>query len=55
MPFEEAWAGRVEAVLVGEHGETPLPFIGLEALVRNKRTGGRPKDLDDLSYLTGDA
>ncbi|GMV06263.1 MAG: hypothetical protein AMXMBFR53_25390 [Gemmatimonadota bacterium] len=53
VAFEEAWAGRVEAALVGEGRETRLPFIGLDALVRNKRAGGRPKDLDDLSYLTG--
>ena len=50
--FEEAWAGRVDAVLVTADGDVPLPFIGLEALVKNKRAAGRPKDLDDLSYLT---
>jgi len=54
VTFEEAWAGRVETLLVGEDGDTPLPFIGLDALVRNKRAGGRPKDLDDLDYLTGE-
>ena len=50
--FDEAWAGRVDAVLVTVDGVVPLPFIGLEALVKNKRAAGRPKDLDDLSYLT---
>jgi len=33
-------------------GDVPIPFIGLEALTKNKRATGRPKDLDDLSYLT---
>ena len=50
--FDEAWAGRGDAVLVTMDGGVPLPFIGLEALVKNKRATGRPKDLDDLSYLT---
>ena len=31
--------------------EVPIPFVGLEALVLNKRAAGRAKDLDDLSYL----
>jgi hypothetical protein len=37
---------------VGPRGEIPIPYIGLNALVKNKRAAGRPKDLDDLSYLT---
>lgn len=52
VSFEEAWPGRVEAVLETEEGEVPVPYIGLEDLVRNKRASGRPKDLDDLDYLT---
>lgn len=52
VDFEEAWTGRVEAVLVTGDAEVPVWFIGLEALVRNKRATGRPKDLDDLRYLT---
>ena len=50
--FAEAWPGRVEAVLVGPEREIPMWFIGVEALVKNKRASGRPKDLDDLVYLT---
>jgi hypothetical protein len=52
VSFDEAWTGRVEAVLVGEGSEVPVTFIGLEALVKNKRASGRPRDLDDLAYLT---
>lgn len=44
--------GRVAAVIVSDRGEIPVSFIGLDALVKNKRASGRPKDLDDLSYLT---
>jgi len=54
VAFEEAWEGRVEAILSLEDGELRVPFIGRDALVKNKRAVGRPKDLDDLSYLTGD-
>lgn len=51
VSFAEAWAGHVEAVIVGEGDEIPIRFIGLDALVKNKRASGRPKDLDDLSFL----
>ena len=52
VSFEEAWPGRVDAVIVSNDGDVPVSFIGLDALVKNKRATGRPKDLDDLSYLT---
>ncbi|MEZ4425633.1 MAG: nucleotidyltransferase [Gemmatimonadota bacterium] len=51
VSFDEAWPDRVEAVIGTEQGDVRLAFIGLEALVKNKRASGRPKDLDDLSYL----
>ena len=51
VSFDEAWDGRVDAVMVGAESETPIPYIGVEALARNKRAVGRPKDLDDLDYL----
>lgn len=53
VSFEEAWEGRVQAVLVGDGVETPFYYIGMEALIKNKRAAGRPKDLDDLDYLSG--
>lgn len=53
VSFDEAWPGRVDAVIETERGHVPLAFIGLDALVKNKRASGRPKDLDDLAYLTG--
>ncbi len=52
VEFAEAWPGRVEVVLVTTDGDVPMSFIGLAALAKNKRATGRPKDLDDLSYLT---
>lgn len=54
VTFEEAWPGRFDAVIQPEKGDVPIAFIGLDALVKNKRASGRPKDLDDLDYLTRD-
>ncbi len=47
VEFEEAWSGRVPAEL---HG-IPVPFIGREALIRNKRATGRAQDKADLEAL----
>ncbi len=52
VTFDEAWPGRVDALIETGKGDVRLAFIGLEALVKNKRASGRPKDLDDLAYLT---
>ena len=45
--FEEAWAGRVSLPLEG----VAVPVIGREALIRNKRALGRPRDLADVAEL----
>ena len=47
MSFAEAWAGRVLLELEGVR----IPFIGKDALIRNKRALGRPRDLADLEAL----
>jgi len=49
VSFDEAWAGHVEAVIVGEGSEIPVRFIGLDALDKSKRASGRPRDLDDTA------
>lgn len=51
VTFEEVWAGRVETELEVGGTRVPVPYIGLEALLKNKRAAGRPKDLDDLPFL----
>jgi len=51
LTFDEAWAQRV----AGRIGDLDVPFIGREALVRNKRALGRPRDLADLEMLGPDA
>jgi hypothetical protein len=47
VEFEEAWPHRIE----GSFGELTCPYIGREALIRNKRALGRPRDLADLELL----
>lgn len=47
VEFDEAWPGRVTHRV----GSLAIPFIGREALIRNKRASGRPKDLADLEAL----
>jgi hypothetical protein len=45
--FEEAWQRRIEDNLFG----VPVPFIGRDDFIRNKRATGRPKDLADVVAL----
>lgn len=49
--FDEAWGSRVTVTLEG----LQVPVIGREALIRNKRALGRPRDLADVAELEGDA
>ncbi len=47
VAFDEAWPDRVTHDVAG----LPIPFLGRELLVRNKRASGRAKDLADLEAL----
>jgi hypothetical protein len=49
VTFDEAWASRVLAEIDGQ----PIPFIGRDALIVNKRASGRLKDLADVQRLEG--
>lgn len=49
VSFSEAWDGRLMARI----GSTERPIIGRDALIRNKRAVGRPRDLDDVEALGG--
>ncbi len=49
VDFAVAWAERVTCRIAG----LEVPFIGRDALVRNKRALGRPRDLADLESLEG--
>lgn len=45
--FATAWTARVEHDLRGRR----VPFLGRDALLRNKRASGRRKDLADIEAL----
>ena len=47
VEIDAAWATRVTHEVDG----IPVPFLGREALVQNKRAAGRLKDLADLEAL----
>ena len=47
VTFEEAWDGHVDHVVDG----TPIPFLGLDEMVRTKKAAGRTKDRLDLELL----
>jgi hypothetical protein len=47
--FEECRQTAVQSEYLGR----TLKFIGLDALLRNKKASGRPKDLIDIQELTG--
>lgn len=47
VTFEDAWATRAEAT----YGDVGFPIIGIDALMKNKKALGRPKDLVDLDLL----
>jgi hypothetical protein len=47
----EAWNGRVTAMIETSEGDLPIYYLGIKELLRNKEASGRPKDLDDLSFL----
>jgi hypothetical protein len=49
--FAEAWTGRLSRNIVIRKQSITIHYIGLSALIKNKKACGRPKDLEDLKYL----
>lgn len=47
ISYDEA----VTDLVHGHYGGTPVRYIGLEALLKNKRAAARPKDLADVDAL----
>lgn len=47
LTFADAWSSRSE----GPFGNSRCAYLGREALVRNERAVGRPRDLADLEAL----
>jgi hypothetical protein len=53
VTFAEAWADRIEVPMQWNARLYTIPYISLNMLIRNKAASARPKDQDDLSYLSG--
>ncbi|MGI9175597.1 MAG: nucleotidyltransferase [Rhodothermales bacterium] len=51
VSFDAVWETRLTLSLVSDDENTPMYYIALEHLIANKQAAGRPKDLEDLSYL----
>jgi hypothetical protein len=47
LTFDQAWPNRI----LLEVDDVAIPVIGLDDLIANKRSSGRPKDLADLHGL----
>jgi predicted nucleotidyltransferase len=47
VTFEQAWLDRLEVTLDGR----PIPVLGLDTLIVNKRHTARPQDLADVHTL----
>ncbi len=47
LSFEQAWTSRVQ----GDLGGHTVDYIGLDALIANKKASGRDKDLLDVKQL----
>ncbi|PWB72557.1 MAG: hypothetical protein C3F15_10910 [Holophagae bacterium] len=52
VDFGEAWRTRNVVSLEIGGQVVPVNYVGLDALMANKRAAARPKDMDDLPYLT---
>ena len=47
VTFGSAWRSRIEGNVDGAN----IPFLGFEALLKNKQSTGRPKDRSDVRTL----
>ena len=47
LSWEDAWRSRT----AGSYGEVPVYYLGLDALLANKKAVGRLKDLGDVEAL----
>lgn len=51
VTFQQAWPSRKTDHMLIENKNVPIYFIGLDELIKNKESLGRPRDLEDLKYL----
>ena len=51
ISFKESWEAKLRHVVESGDTEIRIYYIGLEALIKNKKASGRHKDMDDLRFL----
>lgn len=52
VTFDEAWTTREPITIEDGSEKIEAAMLSLPALLKNKEASGRPKDLDDLGFLT---
>ncbi|MCX7004449.1 MAG: hypothetical protein NTV22_14415, partial [bacterium] len=55
VSFDEAWRTRCNVSYSAGGRAFLIHYVGLTCLMRNKRAVGRPKDMEDLAFLTASA
>lgn len=51
LEFNDAWMSKTTVEVVDGENRVQINYIGIHALIRNKRASARPKDIEDLGYL----
>lgn len=51
VSFDEAWKTRTEEEIKIQGRKYPVYYIGLELLIKNKKSMKRHRDFEDLKYL----
>ena len=52
VAFSQAWEGKVTEHIGANLAEYPIYYIGLPHLIRNKKAVMRPRDSEDLEFLS---
>ncbi|MBN2345643.1 MAG: hypothetical protein JXO51_04570 [Candidatus Aminicenantes bacterium] len=52
VDFAQAWESRVTEIIKIKRNEFSLHYIGLARLIQNKKAVRRPRDMEDLEFLT---
>jgi len=52
VDFPAAWTNRVTERIKLKQNEFPVYYIGLSQLIQNKKAVRRPRDIEDLEFLT---
>lgn len=51
VEFDEAWGNKTKTEIFIKNSKIELFYIGINELIKNKKSTGRFKDLDDIKFL----